>query len=154
VHVVNQEIFKRRVLVYGAGAAAASLASLRRSADRRGFQLLGFVPPPEEPRAVPEERLLDPQGNLRALCERFNVNEVVVAMDDRRRGFPIRDLLECRLAGVDVTELLTFLERETGRVRLDVLNPSWMIFGQGFRRACWIWPPASWCSRSPCRRCW
>jgi sugar transferase (PEP-CTERM system associated) len=134
VHVVNQEIFKRRVLVYGAGAAAASLASLRRSADRRGFQLLGFVPPPEEPRAVPEERLLDPQGNLRALCERFNVNEVVVAMDDRRRGFPIRDLLECRLAGVDVTELLTFLERETGRVRLDVLNPSWMIFGQGFRR--------------------
>ena len=55
-------------------------------------------------------------------------------MDDRRRGFPIRELLDCRLAGVDVTELLTFLERETGRVRLDVLNPSWMIFGQGFRR--------------------
>ncbi len=134
VRVVNQEIFKRRVLVYGAGAAAASLASLRRSADRRGFQLIGFVQPAEESRAVPAERLLDPQGNLRALCERLNVNEVVVAMDDRRRGFPIRDLLECRLAGVDVTELLTFLERETGRVRLDVLNPSWMIFGQGFRR--------------------
>ena len=55
-------------------------------------------------------------------------------MDDRRRGFPIRELLECRLAGVDVTELLSFLERETGRVRVDVLNPSWMIFGQGFRR--------------------
>jgi sugar transferase (PEP-CTERM system associated) len=134
VRVVNQEIFKRRVLVYGAGAAAASLASLRRSADRRGFQLVGFVQPAEEPRAVPAERLLDPQRGLRALCEQLNINEVVVAMDDRRRGFPIRDLLECRLAGVDVTELLTFLERETGRVRLDVLNPSWMIFGQGFRR--------------------
>jgi sugar transferase (PEP-CTERM system associated) len=134
VRVVNQEIFKRRVLVYGAGAAAASLASLRRSADRRGFQLVGFVQPPDEPRSVPPERLLDPQGNLRGLCERLNANEVVVAMDDRRRGFPIRELLECRLAGVDVTELLTFLERETGRVRLDVLNPSWMIFGQGFRR--------------------
>jgi sugar transferase (PEP-CTERM system associated) len=78
--------------------------------------------------------VLDPQGDLRGLCERLGVTEVVVAMDDRRRGFPIRDLLECRLAGVDVTELLTFLERETGRVRLDVLNPSWMIFGQGFRR--------------------
>ena len=83
---------------------------------------------------VPQERVLDPAGDLRGLCERFGVTEVVVAMDDRRRGFPIRDLLECRLAGVDVTELLTFLERETGRVRLDVLNPSWMIFGQGFRR--------------------
>jgi sugar transferase (PEP-CTERM system associated) len=57
-----------------------------------------------------------------------------VAMDDRRVGFPLPELLDCRLAGVDVTELLTFLERETGRVRIDVLNPSWIIFGQGFRR--------------------
>jgi hypothetical protein len=63
---------------------------------------------------------------------RHDVDEIVVAMDDRRRQFPLRELLECRLAGVDVTELLTFLERETGRVRLDVLNPSWLIFGPGF----------------------
>ena len=134
VRVVNQEIFKRRVLVYGAGGAATSVAALRRSADRRGFQLVGFVQPPDEPRVVAAERILDPQGGLRGLCEQLNVTEVVVAMDDRRRGFPIRELLDCRLAGVDVTELLTFLERETGRVRVDVLNPSWMIFGQGFRR--------------------
>jgi sugar transferase (PEP-CTERM system associated) len=57
-----------------------------------------------------------------------------VAVDDRRRSFPIRELLECRLAGVDVTELLSFLERESGRVHIDVLNPSWIIFGQGYRR--------------------
>ena len=110
------------------------MANLRRSPDRRGFQLVGFVQPSDEPLVVPAERVLDPQGDLRGLCERLSVTEVVVAMDDRRRGFPIRELLDCRLAGVDVTELLTFLERETGRVRVDVLNPSWMIFGQGFRR--------------------
>jgi sugar transferase (PEP-CTERM system associated) len=131
---VDQEIFKRRVLVYGAGASATAVADLRRSADRRGFFLAGFVLPPGEDPAVPGERLLDSAGDLRGLCERLNVSEVVVAMDDRRRGFPIRELLDCRLAGIDVTELLTFLERETGRVRIDVLNPSWMIFGQGFRR--------------------
>jgi sugar transferase (PEP-CTERM system associated) len=55
-------------------------------------------------------------------------------MEDRRRGFPIAEFLECRFAGIDVTELLTFLERETGRVAIDVLNPSWLIFGEGFRR--------------------
>jgi sugar transferase (PEP-CTERM system associated) len=55
-------------------------------------------------------------------------------MDERRQGFPIRELLDCRLAGIDVTDLSTFLERETGRVRLDVLNPSWLIFGEGFKR--------------------
>jgi sugar transferase (PEP-CTERM system associated) len=132
--VVDQDLFKRRVLVYGAGTSARSIANLRRSADRRGFLLVGFVQPAGEDTSIASERLLDPAGDLCALCDRLGITEVVVAMDDRRRGFPIRDLLECRLAGIDVTELLTFLERETGRVRIDVLNPSWMIFGQGFRR--------------------
>jgi len=54
-------------------------------------------------------------------------------MDDRRRGFPMHEFLECRLAGIDIIELPSFLERETGKVRLDVLNPSWIIFGEGFR---------------------
>ena len=132
--VANEEIFKRRVLVYGAGYAAAAITRLRRAADRHAFALVGFVQPAGEERAVPAERVLESEGDLCALCERLAVTEVVVAMDDRRRGFPIPELLDCRLAGVDVTELLTFLERETGRVHLDVLNPSWMIFGQGFRR--------------------
>jgi sugar transferase (PEP-CTERM system associated) len=136
--VVDQEIFKRRILVYGTGASAAAVARLRRSSDRRGFQVVGFVPAPGENAggnsAIPAERLLDPARDLSALCEQLNASEVVVAMDDRRLGFPIRELLECRLAGVEVTEVLTFLERETGRVRIDMLNPSWMIFGEGFRR--------------------
>jgi len=131
---VDQDIFKHRVLVYGAGTSATAIARLRRSTESRGFVLVGFVSAPDEERAVNLERILESNGDLRTLCERLGVTEVVVAMDDRRRGFPIPELLDCRLAGVDVTELLTFLERETGRVRIDVLNPSWMIFGQGFRR--------------------
>jgi sugar transferase (PEP-CTERM system associated) len=132
--VVEDEFFKRRVLVYGAGYSAAAITRLRRSVDRHAFLLVGFVRPPGEEPTVPSERVLESEGDLCAQCERLGVTEVVVAMDDRRRGFPIPELLECRLAGVDVTELLTFLERETGKVHIDVLNPSWMIFGQGFKR--------------------
>jgi sugar transferase (PEP-CTERM system associated) len=132
--MADEEIFKRRVLIYGAGYAATAITRLRRSADHYAYALVGFVQPPGEERAVPSERVLDSEGDLCALCERFGVTEVVVAMDDRRRGFPIPELLDCRLAGVDVTELLTFLERETGRVHINLLNPSWMIFGQGFKR--------------------
>jgi sugar transferase (PEP-CTERM system associated) len=132
--VADEDIFKRRVLVYGSGYAAAAITRLRRSADRHAFALVGFVRAPGEEGVVPSDRVLESDGDLCALCERLGVTEVVVAMDDRRRGFPIPELLDCRLAGIDVTELLTFLERETGRVHIDVLNPSWMIFGQGFRR--------------------
>jgi len=133
-NVVDEDLFKRRVLVYGAGESAAAIAGLRRRADRRGFVVTGFVPSHPTEHAVAHDRIVDPAGNLARLCQSLNVVEIVVAMDDRRSGFPIADLLKCRLAGFDVTELLTFLERETGRVRLDVLNPSWMIFGEGFRR--------------------
>jgi sugar transferase (PEP-CTERM system associated) len=132
--VVDENIFKRRVIVYGAGESAAAIDGLRRRADRRGFMILGFIPSHPQERTVKVDRILDTGTSLVQICNRLSVNEVVVAMDDRRQGFPIAELLQCRLAGIDVTELLTFLERETGRVRIDVLNPSWMIFGQGFRR--------------------
>jgi sugar transferase (PEP-CTERM system associated) len=132
--LVNDTGFKRRVLVYGAGQRTAPITALRRRADQRGFVLLGFVRPPGEELAIAPERLLQTEGTLIDLCERHEVDEIVVAMDERREALPIRELLDCRLAGIDVTELLTFLERETGRVRIDVLNPSWLIFGEGFKR--------------------
>ena len=131
--LVDEDVLKRRVLVYGAGKSAAAIAGIRRRSDRRGFFVVGYVPAPAEVREV-TDGLLDPSEGLVRLCARLEVSEVVVAMDDRRRGFPIGELLQCRLAGVDVTEQLSFLERETGRVRIDILNPAWMIFGEGFRR--------------------
>jgi sugar transferase (PEP-CTERM system associated) len=134
-HVVGDDTFKRRVLVYGSGRNASMIANLRRRTDRRGFNVVGFVQAPNEPRVIADDRMLTlGDGGLRDMCERYGVEEVVVAMEDRRRGFPTRELLECRLAGIEVIELITLLERETGRVRLDALNPSWMIFGEGFRR--------------------
>lgn len=133
-HFVDESLFKRRVLVYGCGRNAAPIGRLRRRSDRRGFTVVGFVQPQGEPCEISPELVLADRLSLPELCAKFDADEVVVAMDDRRRNFPILELLECRLAGTDVTELLTFLERETGRVRIDVLNPSWLIFGEGFRR--------------------
>jgi len=132
--MVDTDVFKRRVLVYGAGQRALALANLRRRTDRRGHVIVGFIPAPGEEFVVPLARLLRESVDLPSFCRRLNIDEVVVAMDDRRREFPIAALLECRLAGLDVTELVSFLERETGRVRVDLLNPAWMIFGGGFKR--------------------
>jgi sugar transferase (PEP-CTERM system associated) len=132
--LLDESFLKRRVLVYGCGRNAAPIGRLRRRSDRRGFTVVGFVQPEGEPCEITPELVLRDQRSLPEMCAALDVDEVVVAMDDRRRSFPILQLLECRLAGTDVTELLTFLERETGRVRIDVLNPSWLIFGEGFRR--------------------
>jgi sugar transferase (PEP-CTERM system associated) len=131
--VVDQDTFKRRVLVYGAGRRAASLLQLRRRSDQRGFKLLGFMATDGDEVSPTEDRLIPRPKDLFGWANEHEVDEIVVAMDDRRRGFPMHEFLECRLAGIEILELATFLERETGKVRLDVLNPSWIIFGEGFR---------------------
>jgi sugar transferase (PEP-CTERM system associated) len=131
--VVEESIFKRRVLVYGAGKRAASLLALRRRSDQRGFQIVAFVAAEGDQVTAEAERLTARPKDLYRWAVENQIDEVVVAMDDRRRGFPMHEFLECRLAGIDMLELPSFLERETGKVRLDVLSPSWIIFGGGFR---------------------
>ncbi|NJN06091.1 MAG: sugar transferase, partial [Rhodobacteraceae bacterium] len=118
------------------GWQAKSISSLKRRTDRTGFHVVGYVRAEGDPPASIEPCEIEP-GELLAFCERNEVDEIVVAMDDRRRAFPLHDLLECRLRGIDIIELLSFLERETGKVRLEVLHPSWMIFSDGFRRSLW-----------------
>jgi sugar transferase (PEP-CTERM system associated) len=131
----DEVVFKRRVLVYGAGKRALSIARLRRRSDRRGFVPVGYVPADgDDMDGVPPDEIIHSSESLLEACRRLRVDEIVVAMDDRRRQFPMDQLLECRLDGLEIIELISFLERETGKVRLDVLNPSWMIFSEGFRQ--------------------
>jgi len=131
--VLDQDVMKRRVLVYGAGQRAASLLQLRRRVDQRGFRLVAFIATEGDVVTEAQARLTARPVDLFDWALRNQVDEIVIAMDDRRQGFPMHELLECRMAGIDVVELPTFLERETGKVRLDVTSPSWFIFGEGFR---------------------
>jgi sugar transferase (PEP-CTERM system associated) len=130
--VVDENLFKRRVLIYGAGRRAASLLELRRRSDTRGFRIVGFIAAEGDQVTADPARLMARPEDLFRWSIDNEIDEIVVAMDDRRRSFPMHEFLECRLAGVDILELPSFLERETGKVRLDVLNPSWIIFGGGF----------------------
>ena len=132
--VVNEELFKRRVLVFGAGERAASLLHLPHRTDMRGFRLVGLVHPPGTPLAVNQKWVIGGNPGLCELVRRHEVDEVVVAVDDRRNGLPIQELLDCKLRGTAVTDALTFFERETGRVNVNLLYPSWMIFSDGFIR--------------------
>jgi sugar transferase (PEP-CTERM system associated) len=132
--LADEDLFKRRVLVYGVGRKAASLLSLPRRYDMRGFNLLGFVPSPGAVREVDDSLICEAQPNLLEHARDLDVDEIVVAIDDRRNAFPVQELLDCKLRGIEVVDAITFVERETGKVKLDLLYPSWMIFSDGFSR--------------------
>lgn len=127
------DAFKRRVLVLGAGANASLITNrLRRQSDRQSFVLVGFIPAPSQTVQVPEEQLLSTNFGLAEIARWLHVDEIVVAVDERRGGLPMTEMLACAQQGVAISDLSTFFEREAGMVRLDVADPSSLVFSGGF----------------------
>jgi sugar transferase (PEP-CTERM system associated) len=129
---LDENLFRRRALVYGAGQRASAISSMRRKADRRGFKIVGYIPAPGDDVFADDKKLLDASVPIEQLAADLDVNEIIIAMDDRRGNFPVRDLLDCKLRGFHVIELIEFLERETGKIAVDLVNPAWLIFSSGF----------------------
>jgi sugar transferase (PEP-CTERM system associated) len=136
--IARNNAFRRRVVVYGAGHRAASLMQVPARRDQRGLGIVGFIPSvgDEEGDGVSDRRI-ELRTSLHEYCMANDISEIVVAMDDSRWGIPFNAFLECRLAGVQITELTAFLERETGKVRVDLAHASWTNFAQGFNRNAW-----------------
>ena len=125
------ETFKRRIVVLGAGVRASRIQAL---SEQPGvnfvvaeFVLMGEAEPVVQG-AVPRGAI----PNLAAYIVDQNASEVVLALDERRNALPMKDLLRVRTTGVQVSEISSFLERETGRIDLKSVNPSWLIFSDGF----------------------
>jgi sugar transferase (PEP-CTERM system associated) len=128
---LGSQVFKRRIVVLGAGLRAQRLKML---AQRPGsaFVVVGYVSMSEANRLIPEAIARDAIYNLADHVVLLNASEVVLALEERRNALPLKDLLRIKTTGVHVNEISTFLERETGRVDLDSVNPSWLIFSDGF----------------------
>src|SRR6185437_12950459 len=94
--------------------------------------VVGYVPLTSETSQVPEARMIANATSVLSAARASAASEIVVALDDRR-GAPLGPLLEARMEGMKITNYLTFWERETRRVNLKALDPSWLIYSDGFR---------------------
>ena len=134
VRTVDTNVFRRRTLVYGAGDRAGSLMDFRRKADRRGFKIVGRVAAPGDTIIGDRSEVLLTGGqSIADIAISKKADEIVIAMDERRGNLPVKELLDARLKGVQVIDLLEFMERESGKIRIDLVNPGWLIFSSGFR---------------------
>ncbi|MHB9102942.1 MAG: TIGR03013 family XrtA/PEP-CTERM system glycosyltransferase, partial [Sulfuricella sp.] len=129
-------ISESRVMVLGTGARAKECHDLIENdpgCDK--FKIVGFVPMSGEERQVPSSSVLSAEGSLVSMVNKYSVSEVIVAAGDRRNGgFPIQELLECKLNGIKVSDAAKFYERERGQIRVDSVYPSWLVFGEGFEQ--------------------
>ena len=129
--ILGAAAFRRRVLVLGAGNRASRLRKLSEKPES-GFVIVGFVAMTDSVPVVAEAISRSAINNLTRHVENLGVYEVVLALEERRNALPLADLLRIKTTGVHVNDFSSFIERETGRVDLDSVNPSWLIFSDGF----------------------
>jgi sugar transferase (PEP-CTERM system associated) len=127
------ERLRQRVLVLGVSGAAEEMVTLQTTGLRR-FTILGFLA--DEPSAPDElpagSELLGKTRDLLSLVDELRPDLVLVALRDMRRAFPVNDLLKCRLRGIRIEDWPTFYEKQTGKILVTGMRPSWLIFADGF----------------------
>lgn len=126
-----------KIVIIGAGERASIIEKrMRREVDRFGFELLGFIPIQGDNReeGIKNEKLIHVKidENFRNFISDNDIDEIVIACDQRRGTLPVEVLFDCRLRGVEVSDLLDFMERETGQIVVNLMYPSWVIYSNGF----------------------
>ena len=127
--MVKQPFLRERVYVLGTGERAERLVTGLRERSTLGIEVVGWTGD------VPGELTRDTVAShlLGVAREKKGVHRVIVAMPNRRGTLPVEELLELRLGGVKVEEATSWLEKITGRIEVEQLYPSWLIFADGFR---------------------
>jgi len=131
----DHHIFRRKILVLGAGNKARILEQEEKYCNEQGMEIVGYVSIDQNPPLIDKDRILSIQTSLYDLAEEHDIDEIILAMDDRRKGFPINGLLECKMKGFIIRDLVYFLERVRGHIELEALHPSVMILSEGFTNA-------------------
>lgn len=132
-HASSRSTIRTRVLIFGSGPAARLIGSTITASDPHA-DVVGYFPGPnEEHSVVPRAQLLSPSRSLTDTARAMGVNEIVVALSERRGGsMPLRELLDCKLYQIRICDTATYFEKTLGQIRLDYIYAGWLIFGDGF----------------------
>jgi sugar transferase (PEP-CTERM system associated) len=134
VKLSDAERFRKRILVLGAGQSAQEIANLKRKTDWRGMTLVGFVAIEDAEPAIGPSRLVPMEAGVADLAREHRIDEIVVAMDERRARLPVAALVQCKLLGIKISDTTQFLERTNRKIAIDALRPSDIFFSDGFSK--------------------
>jgi sugar transferase (PEP-CTERM system associated) len=127
--MVRQPILRERVYVVGGGERAKTLVECIRSRSDLGFDVVGWAGALANGSLNRESLAV----SLRSLATKSSVDRIIVALSDRRGTMPVRELLEARLNGIRIEDAASLLEKINGKIEVDELHPSSLIFSDGFR---------------------
>ncbi|MHB8783883.1 MAG: nucleoside-diphosphate sugar epimerase/dehydratase, partial [Desulfobacteria bacterium] len=126
---------RENILILGTGEMARMIGEEVRRRERLGFTLVGFAGSWEggEVRTGSVGEVIGSYAALPDVVRHHKVRKLVVALSERRGGYPVETLLDLRVKGCQVLEWPGFFEKLSGRIAIDNLSPSYFIFQEGFR---------------------
>jgi sugar transferase (PEP-CTERM system associated) len=132
--VIRAPRLVENVLIVGTGPTAIGVARQIFEQHDFAYRIVGFVDDVANPGGIPPgfPRLLGRSLEIGSLVDRYGVDRIVVAIADRRGRLPVAELVHAKLSGVCVEEAATTYERLTGKVMLESIKPSSVIFSEGF----------------------
>jgi len=135
-HILKTKQLDQRIMVIGSGPLAKNIAKEIVERVDTGFKLIGFIT--DHPERV-GEKLVNPsiigdQSQILDIATKERVDRIIVALEERRGKFPDAQLLECKMRGIAIEEGIQFYEHLTGRLQVESLRPSFLIFSDGFKK--------------------
>jgi sugar transferase (PEP-CTERM system associated) len=129
--IADSRHLEERVLIVGTGAAARTVARQILVQRDFGYRFVGFVDDGAGG-GTPPSALLGTPADIPRIVDALRVNRIVVSLPDRRGRLPVQELMHAKLSGVRVEDAAAIYERITGKILVDSLRPSWLIFSDGF----------------------
>ena len=128
-----------RILLVGTSNAAIELARELHQRHHSGLQIVGFIDPDKSRVGTPlfNPGIIGTIEDIPAIVREHGIDKVVVSLTDARGKLPMDKLLDMRLAGVEFEHLTSVYEEYTGKIAIENLRPSWLIFSAGFRKSRW-----------------
>lgn len=130
-YIAGAQAQRRRVLVVGTGKNAGLISELEDQSET--FQVVSYMYVKDKDLVIPFKKHMPEDWTLTDYIFDQEIDEIVIAVDDRRQKLPLKEILDCKMMGVEVLDMLGFQEKELFKISVDHLYPSWIFFSTGFR---------------------
>jgi sugar transferase (PEP-CTERM system associated) len=126
----GSDVFQHRVVVLGTGRHAGLVRELEDPEQQ--FRVVSYVSLGDVEETIPPERQASLSVRLLEFMTARDADEIVVALDDRRKRLPVDELLECKMSGISVLDLSSYFEQHGSFINCEIVQPSWLIYSSGF----------------------
>lgn len=138
--VLKRKMFTEKILLLGLEYPSHKILCELNGFRDSGFEIVGVVSenhnrPPEFLEELPIFSMCQPNFDLCDFAQSNNVKKIVVSMTDKRGKLPVQELLRCKMRGITILQGESFYEKITGMILAENINPSWFIYGEGFRKS-------------------